>query len=111
MRDSLKRIWGVARCEFIGWVTNPRIIIVGILFVFIKSLAIDPLSARAEKFGEKMIAFETFIAVGNSGVLTLFIPLVFLILISDYPRLGGNSHFYIFRTGKKIGSGGSFCFW
>lgn len=101
VRDNLRKIWGVARTEFVGWITNPRIIILGVLLIFIKSLAIDPLTARAEKFGDTMIVFEPFIAVGNSGVLTLFIPLVFLVLFSDYPKLGGNSLFYISRTGKK----------
>lgn len=100
MRE-LRKIWGVARTEYVGWITNPRIIILGVLLVFIKTLAIDPLAARAEKFGDTMIIFEPYIAVGNSGVLTLFMPLVFLVLLSDYPKLGGNSMFYISRTGKK----------
>lgn len=100
MRESLRKIWGVARTEFVGWVTNPRVIILGVLLIFIKTLAIDPLTARAERFGDTMIVFEPFIAVGNSGALTLFIPLVFLVMFSDYPKLGGNSLFYISRTGK-----------
>ncbi len=101
MGDSLRKIWGVARTEFVGWITNPRVIILGVLLIFIKGLAIDPLTARAAKFGDTMIVFEPFIAVGNSGALTLFVPLVFLVLFSDYPKLGGNSLFYISRTGKK----------
>lgn len=101
VRDSLRKMWGVAHTEYIGWITNPRIIILGVLLIFIKTLAIDPLTARAERFGETMVIFEPFIAVGNSGALTLFIPLVFLVLFSDYPKLGGNSLFYISRTGKR----------
>lgn len=101
MRKDAKQVWGVAKTEFISWITNPRIIILGILLIFIKMLAIDPLSVRAEKFGGKMYFCEPFIAVGNSGVLTMFIPLVFLVLLSDYPRLGGNALFNISRTGKK----------
>lgn len=92
---------GVAKTEYVGWITNPRIVILGVLLIFIKNLAIDPLAARAEKFGDTMIIFEPYIAVGNSGALTLFMPLVFLVLLSDYPKLGGNSMFYISRTGKR----------
>lgn len=98
---NLRKIWGTARTEYVGWITNPRVIILGVLLIFIKNLAIDPLTARAEKFGDKMIIFEPYIAVGNSGMLMMFIPLVFLVLLSDYPKLGGNSLFYISRTGKK----------
>lgn len=101
MHKNARKIWGVARTEFVGWITNPRVIILGILLIFIKTLAIDPLAARAEKFGDSMIVFEPYIAVGNSGALTLFMPLVFLVLLSDYPKLGGNSMFFISRTGKK----------
>lgn len=100
MRE-VRKIWGVAKTEYVGWITNPRIIILGVLLIFIKTLAIDPLAARAEKFGDTMIIFEPYIAVGNSGALTLFMPLVFLVLLSDYPKLGGNSMFYISRTGKR----------
>ncbi len=97
----MRKIWGVARTEYVGWITNPRIIILGVLLIFIKTLAIDPLAARAEKFGDTMIVFEPYIAVGNSGALTLFMPIVFLVLLSDYPKFGGNSMFYISRTGKR----------
>ncbi len=100
MRD-LRKIWGVARTEYTNWITNPRVIILGVLLIFIKNLAIDPLAARAEKFGDTMIIFEPYIAVGNSGALTMFMPLVFMVLLSDYPKLNGNSMFYISRTGKK----------
>lgn len=106
----MRRILGVARSEYISWITNPRIIILGILLIFIKNHAIDPLAARAEKFGDKMLAFEPFISVVNSGVLTLFIPLTFLVLFSDYPKLSGNSMFFISRTGKKCWLGGQILF-
>ena len=101
MRNSLKQIASAARTEYVGWITDPRVVILGVLLIFVKTLAIDPLSKRAEKFGEKMIFWEPFIAVGNSQMLALFIPLVFLILLSDHPKLNGNSLFYISRIGKR----------
>lgn len=45
---SIRAIWNTARCEFIKLITNPRIIIVGIMLVFIKTLVIEPLVGRAE---------------------------------------------------------------
>lgn len=106
----MRKIWGVARTEFVGWITNPRVIILGILLIFIKTLAIDPLAARAAKFGDTMIVFEPYIAVGNSGALTLFMPLVFLVLLADYPKLGGSSLFSVSRTGKKCWLAGQILF-
>lgn len=101
VRKNIKQIFSVARVEYLNWLTNPRLIILPILLIFMKTLAIDPLSARAEKFGEKLIVFEPFIAVGNSGMLAMLIPAVFLVLLSDYPRLHGNTMFFISRTGKR----------
>lgn len=101
MRRNLRQISSVARTEFISWITNPRIVILGVLIIFIKQLAIDPLAMRAEKFGERPIFFEAFIAVGNSGMLAMLIPLVYMVLLSDYPKLKGNSMFFVSRTGKR----------
>lgn len=98
---NLRKIWGTARTEYVNWITVPRVIILGVLLIFIKTLAIDPLSERAAKFGDTMVVFEPYIAVVNSAMLMLFIPLVFLILLSDYPKFGGNSMFFIMRTGKR----------
>ncbi|MCM1062200.1 MAG: hypothetical protein NC452_18200 [Eubacterium sp.] len=96
--------------EYLNWITNPRIIILGVLFIFIKFLVIEPLAARAEKFGEKLAVFESFVALSNSGMLALFIPIVFLVLLSDYPKLHGNSMLYIYRTGKHNWLFGQFLF-
>lgn len=110
MHKNIKQIFSIANTEYLGWITNPRIIILGVLLIFIKLLAIEPLAARAEKFGEKLIYFEPFVALGNSGMLAMFIPLVFLVLMSDYPKLHGNSMLFIYRTGKHNWLCGQFIF-
>lgn len=100
MNKKIKSIISVAKTEYLKWITNPRIIIVGVFMVFTYSLVIEPLLERAEKIGYAMNVFEPFIAVGNSKILIMFIPCVFMILISDYPKMTGNTLFYIQRTGK-----------
>jgi hypothetical protein len=65
-----------------------------------RALAVEPLLERAEKFGCPLNILEPFVAVGNSGMLVMLIPCTFLILISDYPKMTGNSLFFIKRTGK-----------
>lgn len=97
---KFRAIWNVAISEFIKWITNPRIIIAGVLIVFIRSFAVLPMLEQADKYGEPLNILEPFIAVGNSGMLALFLPLVFLLLISDFPIMGGNTLFFINRTGK-----------
>ena len=79
---------------------NPRILIVGILFIFMRTLAVEPLLERVAKMGIPLTVFEPFEAMGNSGMLVLLMPCVFLILISDYPVISGFSLLCVQRTGK-----------
>lgn len=99
-RINLRAIWNTARSEFIKWVTNPRIIIVGVMLVFIKGFAVTPLLERAEQYGESLNVLESFIAVCQSSILVMFMPCVFLLLICDFPIMGGNTLFFISRTGR-----------
>ncbi len=79
---------------------NPRILIVGILFIFMRTLAVEPLLERVAKMGIPLTVFEPFEAMGNSGMLVLLMPCVFLILISDYPVISEFSLLCVQRTGK-----------
>lgn len=65
-----------------------------------KVLAVEPLLERAEKMQVSLTVFEPFVAIGNSGMLVMLIPCVFLILISDYPIINGNTLFFVQRSGK-----------
>lgn len=98
--NRLRCILSVARTEYLRWLTDPRVIIVGVLLVFMRSLAVEPLLERAVKFGENLNILEPFVAVGNSGMLVMLMPCVFLVLISDYPKMTGSTLPIIKRTGK-----------
>lgn len=97
----LKKSLRIAQTEYIKWLRNPRMLIGGILIIVIYTLAVVPLLERAEKMGIPMNIFEPIIAVGNSGLLVMLLPSVFLILQSDYPVIEPNSLMYLSRTGKK----------
>lgn len=97
---SIRKIWAIARTEWIKWVCDPRMIIIPVLTVFIYSYAISPLLERAEKMGEPLNMLEPLIAVGNSGILALIIPVVFITLMSDFPRTDGSTIFMLSRTGR-----------
>lgn len=99
-RIRLRSVWNIARGEYIKWVTNPRIVTVGILLVFIYSFAVQPMLEHSEKFGEPLNIFEPFLAVCNSGMMILFMPVVFILLMSDFPVMGGNTLLTVQRAGK-----------
>jgi len=97
----MKKIWNVTRSEYICWLMQPRILIIGVLILFTHSLTIEPLMERAAKMGTTLNSFEPFVAIGNSGKLVMLIPFVFLILLSDYPRMSSNNMLLLSRTGKN----------
>lgn len=97
---SIRSIWNVALSEFIKWITNPRLIILGVLLVFVRSYAVAPMLEHAEKYGEPLNVFEPFIAVGSSGILVLLMPILFLVLISDFPSMSESIVLFVHRTGK-----------
>lgn len=98
---SLRAVWNVARCEYSKWIINPRMILVGVLLVFIRGFAIAPLLTRAARYGEPLHVLEPFLAVCNSRLSVFLLPCAFLLLISDFPVFGQNALFFLSRTGKK----------
>ena len=79
---------------------HPRIMTAGMLLIFIYSFVISELFLRADKTGLPLNVAESFVAVGNSGILLMFLPSVFMILISDFPDMGAHTLYSIQRTGK-----------
>lgn len=100
MPKIISGVLSIAWQEYIKWLKNPRNIVFIVLILFVKTLAIDPLVERAEEFGGNMTLLEPFAAIGNSGMLVMLLPSVYLVLMSDFPKFDGCLIFYISRTGK-----------
>lgn len=98
---SLQKIWSVAVTELGKWLRNPRMMVALMLVIVARTLAVEPLMERSTESGMPMNLFEPMIAVGNSGMLVMLLPAVFLILMSDYPVLETNTLLYLSRTGKR----------
>ncbi len=97
---SVKQASSCALTEFVKWISDARMIILAVLLVFINSFAIEPLLENAKLMGKPLNILEPFIAVANSGAILLIIPLVFLTLIADFPKIDTNTVFYIIRVGR-----------
>jgi hypothetical protein len=97
---NLKQALSCAKTEYFKWVCDARMIILCVMEIFIYSFAIEPLLKNAEEMGEPLNILEPFIAVANSDAILLIIPLVFLTLIADFPKIDTNTVFYIIRVGR-----------
>ena len=98
---NLRQCFACAKTEYIKWVCDARMVILGVLLIFIYNFAIQPLLQNAEKMNEPLNMLEPFIAVANSGAVLMIIPLVFMTLIADFPKIDNNTVFYIMRIGRK----------
>ncbi len=97
LRGSLSFAW----CEFIRWIIDPKMILFLISGIFVYQTVSAPLLSIAEEGKAKMSIFEPVIAVGSSGLVMLILPLLFLVMVSDYPSRYSNSFFSIVRIGRR----------
>lgn len=100
MTVECKKIYRVAKNEYIKWIRNPKMIILLVMFIFVYDYVIVELVTAADKMREELQMFEGYIGVSNSQLLLMIIPVVFVGLMGDYPRVDGNALFYIHRVGK-----------
>lgn len=97
---NLKKAFFCAVTEFIKWITDTRMIIIAVLLIFIYTFAQEPLLSNGALMNEPLNIFEPFIAVANSGVILLILPLTFMTLIADFPKIDTSTVLYIYRTGR-----------
>ena len=97
---SIKAAFKCARTDFLKWALNSRMIILAVLAVFIYVCAVQPLTENAALMDKPLNAIEPYIAALNSGSLLLIIPLGFLAISSDFPKIDGSAMFGLVRTGR-----------
>ena len=101
VKAKIKTVIHISASEFQQWMRNSRLIILGVMLVFIHMQVISPLKECARLMGERISTAEAFVALGNSGIIVLAVPALFLVLVADYPRRGGIDFFYQIRCSKK----------
>ena len=98
---SLKKAFYVAEGEFIKWIFNPKLLLFAMMFLFIYDYVVKEMVKAAAEMNTKLMVLEPFIAICNSSLLLLVMPSVYLSLMGDFPKVDGNSMYYIQRVGKQ----------
>ncbi|MBD8942124.1 MAG: hypothetical protein EGR71_06285 [Clostridiales bacterium] len=98
---NLLQIWNVAKVEYAKWICNPRMIIILCMVLFVYDYIVCTMHNASGEMGKMCMIIEPFLAICNSTLLILIMPIVFLTLMGDFPKTDGNTMFYIYRTGKK----------
>lgn len=102
VRDKLVTAWHISLEEFYRWLRNSRLLILGVMLVFIHVQIIEPLKGCAQLMGEKLSYAEPFEALCNSGAICLAVPLLFLAMMADFPQKDGIDLFFQVRCSKKV---------
>lgn len=98
---NLDKILSVASVEYVKWICNARVLLYISMLFFLKEFVIREFIRVYNLMKEPIMIFEPFVSIGNSNILLLILPAVFLTLMGDFPKTDGNTMFYIQRTGKK----------
>lgn len=97
---SFKKSFKFASSEYVHWITNPKLIILSMLIVFIYEFDIRPLVDAAELMNVKLSILEPFVTIGSSGVIMMILPIMYLVIMAGYPRSQAGDWFYVIRLGR-----------
>lgn len=97
---SLRKTGIHAGMEFSMWLTNPRMFLLLILLVLIHSIVIQPIAAGAKALETSFHILEPVAALSNSYLILLILPVVFLVLFSDFPRMNQGFLLQLYRVGR-----------
>lgn len=99
--NSIKNAFSIAKIEYVKWILSPRLMILLCSLIFINQFAAIPLLKMSSETDIPLNTFEPFIAIANSDVLMMLMPVVFMTLIADFPKNDGNLLFCVQRSGKN----------
>lgn len=91
----------IAKNEYIKWLFHSRMLILGCILILIYVMVLQPLKERAAMMGEPVNLLEGYIGICNSPTFLAFLPILFLVLISDFPKMDYNMVFLLHRCGRK----------
>ena len=92
----------ISSLEFGKWFRNTRLVILAVMVVFIRVQIVVPLAECARLMGEPVSVFEGFLALCNSGVILMVVPILFLVLLADYPQQDGTHLSCQIRCRKRV---------
>lgn len=96
----MKGLFRVAIAEYKRWLYNPRILLLFILIIYARETVGKILCEHAVVMNTELHWLEPYIALNNSQIAILIMPIFFLVLMSDFPVMEGSYLWAIYRAGK-----------
>ncbi len=86
--------------QYKSWLLNPRILLAIYLIVFINQSITIKMLALCDETGYSLNLAEPLALIFSKSVYTVAIPMIFIALMTDFPKTNG-SIFYIYRMSRK----------
>lgn len=96
----MRGMFRVAIAEYKRWLYNPRILLLFILIIYARETVGKILCEHAVAMQTELHCLEPYIALNNSQIAILIMPIFFLVLMSDFPVMEGSYLWAIYRAGK-----------
>lgn len=97
---SLKSIFIIARMEYVRALFDARNLVVCSMFLVFYEMILRELIQMSQNMDKPIQILEPFLAVCSSDAVMIMLPIVFFILISDFPKNEENFFYFISRCGK-----------
>ncbi|GEM_PF-3504778 len=91
----------MALAELSGLLRSTKVLILCLFLIFVNIQVIDPLHGVSRDMNGNLSILEPFIAISNSGIILLVLPLLYIVMMADYPREGGVQYFVRVRSSLR----------
>lgn len=99
-RVSLGAVFQVTKAEYLHMVFDARNIVVLSMYLVFYDMILKKFVDMGVRMGKPINLVEPFLAICSADAVMIMFPLVFLVIISDYPRTEENFRFFLVRVGK-----------
>lgn len=96
----IRKIWGVARIEYMGFLTSKRILFMLFAFIFLAEDVIGKMGGIATEQGLPLGTFEPFILLFSYKIHVMLVPIIFVVMMSDFPSNEKSGYFTMSRISR-----------
>lgn len=96
----VRKIWGVARIEYMGFFTSKRILFMLFAFIFLAEDVIGKMGKIATEQGLPLGRFEPFILLFSYKIHVMLVPIIFVVMMSDFPSNEKSGYFTMSRISR-----------
>ena len=93
----MRKVYGVVRAEYIGFLTGKRVLFMLFAFLFLAEDVVGKMGGLAAEQGMLLGSLEPFILILSYKIHAMIVPIVFVVMLSDFPSNEKSGYFIMSR--------------